>query len=81
MGKCVRSFGKLFRLLGKRVCLGVFGFSCVGVGRCVCMRLFGKLSRLLGKRMCLGVGGFGCGCVCLYVCMCVCGGVGVCVSV
>ena len=40
------SFGKLFRLLGKRVCLGVGGFGCmgvyvceyvwVGVGACMC---------------------------------------------
>ena len=28
------SFGKLFRLLGKRACLGVGGFGCMGVYVC-----------------------------------------------
>ena len=83
VGKCVRAFGKLFRLLGKRVCLGVGGFGCVGVGGCVSMLSFDKLSRLLGKRMCLGVGGFGCGCVCVggLVWVGVCLGVDACVYV
>ena len=50
------SFGKLFRLLGKRVCLGVSGFGCMGVY--VCEYVWVCVS--------------GCGCLCVWRrCVCV----------